>query len=365
MAEFLASLEMTTDWLGSLLALLLHVATIAAVLVWQVYERRRIWPHSTISWLVVKLATPALVVGLVLLILTIFNTDGMEGLAVFYGGILVSLVLAPILLIGLARALNLKVAASAISVFSMLMLLSVLWFSGAGVANQWDSLSRSNSEGRAEYLAMKIAAERAGSAEGVVSLRKQEAFALPDQRRLIHLAFDVSSDYQLHTIEVRTPSERSPYSMPNWSSTLGSCVEPGVFHMASVLDRGEAFDVRLRWHKGDPASMVEFVGEYRFPRSDQAILPAFSAHLVGTRLTLPMPLLAGWVHFAGDDEASFTGETLLPPSSERVLGMHPSGRCLPIANEVTAAFSTIDVVLYSEAAYQRQRVRLPTQRRNR
>ncbi len=364
MSEVLASIEMSADWLGALLGLILHIAVIIAVLAWHVVERRRVWPHSTFSWVAVKLATPVLIVGLVFLILSIFNTDGMEGLAVFYGGILVALVLAPILLVGLARVLNLDVVASAIAVFSTLFTLSVLWFSGNGVVNQWGSLTRVQSEERAEYLAMKIAAEHADSADGIVSLRSKEAFALPDQKRLIHLAFDVDPDYRLHTIDVRTPNERSPTIMPNWSSTLGSCVEPGVFHMASVLDTGEEFDIRLRWHRGDPASMVEFVGEYRFPRSDRAGMPIFAASLASTRLTMPMPILSGWVHFERDDGSAYTGEALLPPSSERLLGMHPSARCLPVSLELSEQPSAIDVELYAEAAYERQRVRIPLLRKD-
>lgn len=359
MSEVLASIEMSADWLGSLLGLLVYIAVIGAVLFWHYIERRRVWPHSTLSWLAVKVATPLLIVGFLFLIMSVFDTSGMEGLAVFYLGLLASSILAPIALIWLARALGLDLTASAIAVFTTLVTLGMLWFAGNGVANQWESLTRENSPERAEYLAMKIAAERAGTADGVVSLRTQQAFALPDQQRLIHLAFDVDPDYQLHTIDVRTPSERSPDKMPGWSSTLGSCVEPGVFHMASVLEGGEAFDVRLRWHQGNPDSMVEFVGEYRFPASNRVELPSFAGGLDGTHLTMPMPILAGWVHFQGDEDAAYNGEALLPAQSERLLGMHPSARCLPVAIEVKGQVSEIEVELYSEAAYRRQRVLLP------
>ncbi|MCR9276517.1 MAG: hypothetical protein NXH85_00990 [Pseudomonadaceae bacterium] len=365
MAEALASIEMSANWLGSLLGLLVHIATICAILAWQLYEYRRLWPHSTLGWLALKLASPALVVGFVYLGLAVFDTEGMAGLAVFYGGIAIGLVLVPILLIGFARALSLDVTASAIAVLSMFLLLSVLWFSGHGLVNQWASLTRENSEGHAQYLALKIAARHADSADGVVSLRTKEAFSLPDQRRLIHLAFNVDPDYQLYSIDVRTPSEQSPDSMPTWSGTLGSCVEPGIFHMASVLERGEKFDVRLRWNQGDAASMVEFVGEYEFPRSEHADLPVFAGRLAGTQLTMPMPVLAGWVHVDSVDHEPFTGEALLPAQTERTLGMHPSGRCLPMVTQLPAPVSSIEVEMYSEAAYQRQRLRLPLLRTDR
>ncbi len=140
----------------------------------------------------------------------------------------------------------------------------------------------------------------------------------------------------------------------SWNSTLGKCVSPDTYHITNILDAGEQFDVRLRFHAGTPESMVEYIGEYSFPRSEVAQTRFLELEYANGALTSPVPLPAYWLtlHFA-DGRTAKMGE-LMPSDGQRIIGMSARNRCLIEPVTIEGKIDRVEAILYSEQHYKKQ-----------
>ncbi len=360
MAQLSAWLQIALDFAGSMLSLAFYSALVAIMLIYQYYEYTRLWPHGRLSWWLIKVATPLSVLAIVWLALSLFGTSGMEGLAVFYLGLFGGLLATPVMIVVSSRLASIPPRHAFLASGTLLMCVYTGWFAVAGAGNSLGDLESDNLESRADYLAYKYAADHAASADGVISLAAQDSVRLPDGSRLAHLAFRVRDGYQIHTIRVRTGNQQGS---GRWSSTLGTCVSPGILHITSVLDTSEQFGVQLRFHAGSPETMVEFRGDYSFPSSEESQLEFLTLRLHQGKLSSPVPLPAYWmtVYFSGTRQAKM--EQLMPVETGRWLGMAPGRRCFVNEVEVGTGVERVEAILYSEEHYRRSSYLLPLSRR--
>ena len=354
-------IELTLGMLGNLVSTFVYLAVCALAVYLQYREYRRHWPYPGAAWWAVKLGTPAAVVVIVLLALALFNTDGMEGLAVFYSGLFVSLFFVPLGISLVARMLGVARLDALRASGSLVMTFMVVWFAGAGAFNSVSNMGTGNLEERAEYIAYRHAAENAPRASGEIRHSGTDVFLLPDGSRLVHLAFAIQPGYGIHTADVRTLRTDGSGNSESFNGTLGSCATDGVYHMMTVLTESEHFDVRLRFHAGSPETMVEFRGDYRFPRTDAASLRSLVLEYVNGELRTPVPLPANFVSIFADGGV-LKVEELLPPREERMAGMHPRARCFADPLVSVTDIEKVEATLYSEEQYRRLRYELPLRR---
>ena len=355
-------LQLYLDMAGDALGALVYVAMCAGAVFFQYYEYRRLWNHSHAAWWALKLVTPAAVGLIVLLALTVFDIDGLEGLAVFYIGLLVALFLGPFLIAQVARLLGVPPRDSVGVSGSLLLTLMVLWFAGSGAGNSIANMGRGNHEGRAEYLAYRHAAENAPAAQGEVTFAGSDTWLLPDGTRLAHLAFAIAPGYGLHTTDVRTLRTHGGGNSKSFSGTLGTCVTTGTYHILTVLNESEHFDVRLRFHAGNPDSMVEFRGDYAFPLSDKIRLRPLVLNYDGSELETPVPLPGYFLTLQFEDGTELKASDLLPEQTERIVGMTPGSRCLSGSLPGVYTLAQVRATLYSEEEYRKRYFELPLRR---
>ncbi len=353
--------ELILGMLGNLASAFVYLAVCALAVYLQYREYRRHWPYSGAAWWAIKLATPASVALIVLLALALFNTDGMEGLAVFYSGLFVALLLAPLGISLIARMLGVGRLDALRASGSLVLTFMVVWFAGAGALNSVSNMGTGDLEGRAEYIAFRRAAENAPEATSEIRHSGTDVFLLPDGSRLVHLAFAIQPGYGIHTADVRTQRTHGGGNSESFNSTLGSCATDGIYHMTTVLNESEHFDVRLRFHAGSPETMVEFRGDYRFPRADSASLRSLVLEYANGELRTPVPLPAHAVSVFTDGGV-LKVETLLPPREERVVGMHPRARCFAGALASVSGVDKVEATLYSEEQYRKLQYELPLRR---
>jgi len=355
-------LDLAFDFAGSILGAVVYAAFCVAAIYAQYHEYRRAWKHGTAAWWTIKLATPcsvALVVGLALLL---FDTEGMEGLAVFYLGILAALLLSPVLIGGFTRLFGIPAADALKAAASLILSLLVLWFAGAGVLNSLSGLPAGDLEAKAEYRAFRHAAESAPAASGQVELAASDVWLLPDGARLIHLAFDIEPGYQIYTIDVRTLRTHPGGNSDSFNGTLGSCVTADTYHMTTVLHDSEFFDVSLRFHAGTPASMVEFRGDYRFPKADAVSAGPLVLEYRDNTLLTPVPLPGYFLSLYFADGSELTVRDLLPEEQERTAGMYPGNQCFTGGLPGVYKLRRVEATLYSEEQSRKLRFELPLRR---
>lgn len=354
-------IEVILGMLGNLASAFAYLAVCALAVYLQYREYRRHWPYGGGAWCAIKLATPACVALIVLLALVLFNTDGMEGLAVFYTGLFVALFLAPLgisliaRMVGVARVDALRASGSLVLTFI------VVWFAGAGALNSVSNMGMSNFEERAEYITFRRTAENAPAAIDEIRHSGTDVFLLPDGSRLVHLAFAIKPGYGIHTADVRTQRTHGGGNSESFNGTLGSCATEGTYHMTTVLTESEHFDVRLRFHAGSPETMVEFRGDYLFPRADSASLPSLALEYANGELRTPVPLPANFVSLVVDGGVLEVQE-LLPAREGRVIGMHTRSRCFADPLALVTGVEKVEATLYSEEQYRKLHYELPLRR---
>jgi hypothetical protein len=347
-----ATIEIVQTLVGVLVGTGLSLAFIMAVTYWQYYEYRRQWPHGLRLWVVQKLLTLAsggLLIALAFLIAS--GVSGMEALGIFYLGLFLGLAAGPFTSASVGRLLGVPFRDALRVSGSLVAVLLVYWFSGASLANAYVNISGVDYAAQKEYLAFKHAADHAATADGAITLADQQMLRLNDGRRLIHLAFHIAPGYQIHAIEVQMHRSWGGNDKPFFNSTVGQCFSIDTLHLTNVLDSNESLEVRLRFHKGTPDSMVEYRAPFSFPAG--AAEGFLDARRTDDAIRFPVPLPANSVWLMRDKER-IPATVLLPAATDGGLpGTPADSRCivaplLPVTNvdHVVAA-------LYSEELYKR------------
>lgn len=359
MSTLSAWFDLILIYTGGVVGLLINALIVAAAIAWQVYEYRKLWPHPKSVWWLIKIATPLLVVGIVALALLVFDIEGMAGLAVFYLSLFAALITAPVLIVLVGKIWSIPRVISFMAAVSLLSSLWVSWFAINGLSNNVATVSIRDPGKRVEYLAFKHAAENADVADGVIWLTGRDSFLLPDGERMIHLAFHVPQGYKIHGADVRTKRSHGGGDSGAWNSTLGSCVSPGHYHMTNVLDKGESFDVRLRFHQDTVDSMVQFIGEYEFRIDGTNNILQLIIDSETEQLRLPVPVPANWLSIVFTGAEAVVAHSLLPPVGDLDMAMVPGNRCLTGPLPALRSVESVSLELYSEDHYRRSRYSIP------
>ncbi|MFK8049697.1 MAG: hypothetical protein AB8B81_14825 [Halioglobus sp.] len=234
----------------------------------------------------------------------------------------------------------------------------VAWFAVAGIGNNASNIGVGDVARRVEYLAFKHAAKNPGSANGLIALTAKDALRLPSGQRVIHLAFRVADGYRLYGMDVQTKRSYGGGRSDSWNSTLGMCVTSDAYHLTNVLDTGESFNVRLKFHQGTPKSMIEFIGNYQFPMTQVSHLPWIKLDYDGQYLSSPIPLPAAWAT-VNDSGPGHTIQSLLPEHQREYFGIAPGNDCWSGPLAISGDFLGITQGLYIEEHYRRVFIDLP------
>ncbi|MGK0172432.1 MAG: hypothetical protein ACI9W2_004169 [Gammaproteobacteria bacterium] len=204
MSYLSAWFEFAVSFASGIVGLIVGALIALIAVAWQVYEYRKLWPHSKSAWWVIKLATPVLVVASVAAALFLFNTEGMAALAVFYRSLLAALLLTALILAIVAKAWSVPKSAGFMAAASLIGSVWVGWFAVNSIGNSASNLATGNTGQRVEYRAFKHAANNAATATGVVRFVAQNTYLLSSGERFIDLAFHVDSRYKIYNADVRT-----------------------------------------------------------------------------------------------------------------------------------------------------------------
>jgi hypothetical protein len=344
-------LEIVAGAAGHLVWALLSLAAIGVLLWVQVREYRSEWREARGSWWAIKLGVPfggLVVVGLALFLVR--DTQGFTGLAVFYAGVVLWLVAGPFVVgalvaraAGVPRSLAMRAAGTLVAFFV------VAWFGGASAANSLVAAFRpvGDLDAKVEYEAFaRILESTPPPAGDAVRLIDERVYAMPDDRRLVHLAWAVDPDLEFHGQRVRVGEPAGPSI---WNSTLGHCRAPGEFHLTNVLEAGEWLEVRLAWHRGTPASAVGVEHRIESAPGTERQLPWLAVRLREERLEVPVPVPEHLLDWLMPDDGRL---------ARRNHGRHfgegaYSRRCLFAPIEAPAGAAGARVSFYSEERHDR------------
>ncbi|MGK0172433.1 MAG: hypothetical protein ACI9W2_004170, partial [Gammaproteobacteria bacterium] len=122
-----------------------------------------------------------------------------------------------------------------------------------------------------------------------------------------------------------------------------------MYHITNVLDAGEQFDVRLRFHSGSPDSMVEFAGEYQFPMRESVGAEHLAFAFDGARLHTPVPLPAKWLSLKLANTKTIDVASLLPQETlNEPMAMAAGNRCFVDSVRVVGELESATLQLYSQ-----------------
>lgn len=318
----------------------------AAAIGWQVWEYRSIWPHSGKAWWLVKLSVPLLGFGILLLAMAAFPSSGMEALAGFYLGLLLAIIGVPLLIFGLARFGQLKASACGTAAASLIGSAVLLWFCGHGLANQlsytqsW--VQAQTPEAKANQ-ALRDAANNPRPVGGEVALVGEAGYLLADGSVLVHLEFDVDAQLQVFAIDVA--NEVAPDRFQTLTTT---CVDGDRLHAFVTGRSGLGYDVRSRWHRGTPETMVVSQTSHRIPDPDRETLGRYIVHARGAHADFPTPVRRLQLEVRKRDGRYLTESDVADPSAVARLGMHARNSCLTttlVADEAidAVALPVVDV----------------------
>ncbi len=328
---------------GSLLIVVFNLAVLVLLVLWQRYEYRHQWAHGFRRYVVMKasLVASLVVLGLAALMSTRLVV-GMEGLAVFYAGLLVAIITAPLLSAAVGRGLGIPLRDSVQVTGSLIVALLTGWFLAASLFNQLASIAGFDYQAQKAYLDEKYAAEHAAPAGDRIVLADRGMYRLPDASRLIWLAFRVAPGYQVRSLEVSMARTNNPRQDKFFSGMESVCYTGGTVHLLTVLDRNEELDVRMRFGQGTPTTVIEYQGRFDFPDTPEAQTGYLEATVKDNALSFPLPLPARSIILSKENKRIPATTFLAPADDAGLANTAATMRC------ITDPISPIDGVDHVE-----------------